>query len=190
MYGLFFEVKPKDGHLKNYLSEVDYLNPILSKYPGLKWIDRFSNLSDKDFLLSFQIWDSEESILSWRQDPEHQKAQMKGKKLHFDDYRIRVGKKVVKYESRNFNYFDEEKRKLESKYIVLINSTNELQDTLFTSFKSINREYAFTAIASTLDFESASKLISNFATLDAMVDATIYEVLRDYSMYDRDQSPN
>ena len=35
MYGLFFEVKPKDGHLKNYLSEVDYLNPILSKYPGL-----------------------------------------------------------------------------------------------------------------------------------------------------------
>ena len=190
MYGLFFEVKPKDGHLKNYLSEVDYLNPILSKYPGLKWIDRFSNLSDKDFLLSFQIWDSEESILSWRQDPEHRKAQMKGKKLHFDDYRIRVGKKVVKYERKKLSYFDEEKRKLESKYIVLINSTNELQDTLFTSFKSINREYAFTAIASTLDFESASKLISNFATLDAIVDATIYEVLRDYSMDDRDQSPN
>ena len=45
-------------------------------------------------------------------------------------------------------------------------------------------------MASTLDFESASKLISNFATLDAMVDATIYEVLRDYSMDDRDQSPN
>ena len=139
MYGLFFEVKPKDGHLKNYLSEVDYLNPILSKYPGLMWIDRFLNLSDKKFLLSFQIWDSEESILSWRQDPEHQKAQIKGKKLHFDDYRIRVGKKVVKYESKNFSYFDEEKRKLESKNIVLINSTNELQvlsisnDTIFLS---------------------------------------------------------
>ena len=190
MYGLFFEVKPKDGHLKNYLSEVDYLNPILSKNHGLTWIDRFSNLSDKKFLLSFQIWDSEESILSWRQDPEHQKAQIKGKKLHFDDYRIRVGKKIVKYEEKKLSYFDKSKRKLESKYIVSVNGTKELQNTSFVSFKSINREYAFTAMASTLDFESASKLISNFATLDAMVDATIYEVLRDYSMYDRDQSPN
>ncbi len=190
MYGLFFEVKPKDGHLKNYLSEVDYLNPILSKYPGLTWIDRFSNLSDKKFLLSFQIWDSEESILSWRQDPEHKKAQMKGKKLHFDDYRIRVGKKVVKYERKKLSYYDETKRTFESKYIVLINSTKELQGASFISFKSINREDAFITMVSTLDFEGASKLISNIGTLDATVDATIYEILRDYSMCDRDQSPN
>ena len=190
MYGLFFEVRPKDGHLKNYLSEVDYLNPILSKYPGLTWIDRFSNLSDKKFLLSFQIWDSEESILSWRQDPEHQKAQIKGKKLHFDDYRIRVGKKIVKYEGKKLSYFDKSKRKLESKYIVSVNSTKELQDTSFVSFKSINRENSFTSIAPTLSFESSSKLISYTAILDSAVDATIYQISRDYSMYDRDQSPN
>ena len=45
-------------------------------------------------------------------------------------------------------------------------------------------------MVSTLDFEGASKLISNIDTLDATVDATIYEILRDYSMCDRDQSPN
>ena len=115
---------------------------------------------------------------------------MKGKKLHFDDYRIRVGKKVVKYERKKLSYYDETKRTFESKYIVLINSTKELQGNSFISFKSINREDAFITMVSTLDFEGASKLISNIDTLDATVDATIYEILRDYSMCDRDQSPN
>ena len=91
MFCLLFDVKPNKGHLKHYLNEVNKLNPILETYSGLKWIDRFSLLGDGQALLSLQIWDSEEAILAWREDPHHLLAQEKGKKEHFQDYRITVG---------------------------------------------------------------------------------------------------
>ena len=83
MYSLLFDVKPKEGHFKHYFQEVDKLNSILATYPGLRWVDRFSNLNDSEALLSLQIWDSEEAISAWRQDKHHLQAQNKGKKEYF-----------------------------------------------------------------------------------------------------------
>jgi heme-degrading monooxygenase HmoA len=91
MFGLFFEMQPKPGHLPHYFDHVARLQPALAATPGLIWLDRFSALDQPDLILSHQIWETAERIVTWRGNTEHRKSQMAGMTEHFADYRIRVG---------------------------------------------------------------------------------------------------
>ena len=92
--GLFFEVTPQPGHLEHYFSFVERLKPELANHEGLLWMNRYRALFDDYSLLSHQLWDSEQSIESWRKNTAHRLAQTAGIKTHFKDYRIRIGKKL------------------------------------------------------------------------------------------------
>ena len=92
--GLLFEVTPHLGHSKHYFSHVEKLRPELAKYSGLVWLNRYQTLSDDCSLLSFQLWENEKSIENWRNNRMHRLAQEAGNKVHFKDYRIRVGERV------------------------------------------------------------------------------------------------
>ena len=94
MIGLFFEVSPNLGHSEHYFSYVEKLKSELVKHSGLKWLNRYQSLSDDSSLLSYQLWNSEKSIEKWRNNKMHHLAQETGNKIHFKDYRIRVGERV------------------------------------------------------------------------------------------------
>ena len=95
MHALFFEVRPKPGHLAHYFDHVARLRPVLEQHTGLKFLDRYSALSDSDLLLSHQLWESEDAIINWRKDATHRRSQSAGRQVHFADYRIRVGARVL-----------------------------------------------------------------------------------------------
>jgi heme-degrading monooxygenase HmoA len=184
MFCLLFDVKPKKGHLKYYLREVDRLNPILETYSGLKWIDRFSLLSDSEALLSLQIWDSEEAISVWREDQHHLRAQEKGKKVHFQDYRIKIGLDLTD-KLDVLNLVSEDKRKLsKDKYFILVNSSKEFNNGPFIPYKSINRVNAYVSITSTVGIESAIGLCPTNSSHSGVISSSIYKLVRDYGMHD------
>ena len=188
MFCLLFDVKPNKGHLKHYLNEVNKLNPILETYSGLKWIDRFSLLGDGQALLSLQIWDSEEAISAWRKDRYHLLAQEKGKKEHFQDYRIRIGLDFTD-KIDNVNFVSEDiKKSLEDEYFILLNSFEEFSIGPFIPYKSINRVNAYVSIASTRGIESAIKLCAKTSSHSGVISSSIYKLIRDYSMHDRHEN--
>ena len=89
--GLFFEVLPKIGHRKAYFEYVNKLQPALAENDGLLWLKRYEEIKNKKLILSHQLWKDERSIKKWRKNNLHIIAQDAGKRIHFLDYRIRVG---------------------------------------------------------------------------------------------------
>lgn len=183
MYSLLFDVKPKEGHFKHYFQEVDKLNPILATYPGLRWIDRFSNLNDSEALLSLQIWDSEEAISAWKQNKHHLRAQNKGKKEYFQDYRIRIGLDLTNKLDNVKLVSNEMIQSSDSEYFVLVSSTKEFKSDSFTLYKSLNRNNAYVSVASTLGIKSAMGLCPKNSSFTGVVNSSIYKLTRDYSMH-------
>ena len=185
MYGLLFNVKPKEGYLKHYLKEVDKLNPILATYPGLKWIDRFSSLSDSRALLSLQIWDSKDAISAWKYDKYHLQAQDRGKKENFQDYRIRIGREFINKLESVKSTSDEMLQPSGSEFFVLVNSTKEFKSDSFVSYKSINRNNAYVSVASTRGIKSAVGLCTEASFFTGVVSSSIFKLTQNYSMKKR-----
>lgn len=88
---LLFDVMPAHDALQQYLDTAAALRPALEAQGGCLFIDRFRDLDDPRWLLSFQIWRDEAALAAWRSDAQHHTAQRLGREHVFDDYRIRVG---------------------------------------------------------------------------------------------------
>jgi len=95
MHCLFFDVRPKPGHMDHYFDHVARLKPVLARHEGLIYLERFTPHDAPDALLSHQLWRDEAAIAAWRQDSLHRASQAAGRRVHFDDYRIRVGPEVA-----------------------------------------------------------------------------------------------
>jgi heme-degrading monooxygenase HmoA len=91
MLGLFFDVVPKPGHMVHYFEHVDRLKPVLASHEGLFYLERFRPLDAPDALLSHQHWRHEAALAGWRREATHRASQAAGRRVHFEDYRIRVG---------------------------------------------------------------------------------------------------
>lgn len=90
MIAVIFEVTPTKEGKQKYLEIASCLREDLIKMPGFISIERFQSLSKPEKLLSLSFWDDEDSIGNWRKHEEHRKAQLKGRRQLFKDYRIRV----------------------------------------------------------------------------------------------------
>ena len=91
---MFFEATPHQGHSKHYFSYVEKLKSELAKHLGRIMINRYESLSDDSSLLSYQLWENEKSVENWRNNKMHRLAQEAGIKVHFKDFRIRVGERI------------------------------------------------------------------------------------------------
>lgn len=91
MHCLFFDVRPKPGHMAHYFEHVDRLKPVLARHEGLAYLERFRPLDAPEALLSHQLWTGEAAIRAWREDATHRASQAAGRRVHFESYRIRVG---------------------------------------------------------------------------------------------------
>ena len=91
MLGLFFDVKPKPGHMVQLLRACGPAEPVLAGHDGLLYLERFRPLDDAEALLSHQHWTDEAALAAWRREATHRASQAAGRRVHFEDYRIRVG---------------------------------------------------------------------------------------------------
>jgi len=91
---VFFDVLPKNGFVDAYFAMAVGLRSIVEKNPGFISVERFKNLQHSDWYLSFSNWANEESLAGWRCQPDHSSAQVCGRSLILEDYRLRVGSEL------------------------------------------------------------------------------------------------
>jgi heme-degrading monooxygenase HmoA len=163
--GLFFEVEPLPGHAVRYFDLAAHLRPELNKNPGMLFIDRYESLDRPHIVLSHSWWDSEASLIAWREHTGHRAIQRAGRERHFKDYRIRIGRELG-----NVNG----KTKLRLTVDYLDDAPYPHAD--IERFRSVYRDGKYLSLcASTADVGNA--------------DRRTFEIIRDYTMYDRAQAP-
>ncbi len=164
--GLFFEFEPLPGHSARYFELAAALRPELEKNPGLIFIDRYESIDRPNIVLSHSLWESEETLIAWRQHGQHRAIQKAGREQHFNDYRLRIGRLVSGEETAGrrlcATYLDAEPRQRDGGELL----------------KSVYRESKF-LILSDLPLTGD----------DAVVERRVFEVIRDYTMYDRREAP-
>ena len=168
MIGLFFEVTPLEGHASRYFELAAFLRPELEKSGGVLFADRYLSVDRPDVILSHQWWENEEALIRWRQHTQHRSIQRAGREQHFKDYRLRIGSAIdpsrAAAAARTLSacYYDAEPGRP---------AAGEL-------FKSVYREGKFLVLC-----ERASDV------RDAPADSRVFEISRDYTMYDRAEAP-
>ena len=199
MIALFFEVQTRPGHRDQYLDLAASLKPDLAAMGGCLFIDRFSSLTRKDLLLSYQIWQDEAAMTAWRVHGYHHEVQTIGREKVFSDYRIRIAQviheerpdKPLWQPERRTPYNDPARRPstfvlvAESKHAELPVATEGHRD----SFKSVYRDGYFAHLIDVPDQQSGVELGQRLMMDPTMEYFRIVEVMRDYGMYDRAEAP-
>ena len=168
MIGLFFEVTPLDGHASRYFELAALLKPELEKSGGVLFIDRYTSLERPGVILSHQWWEDEEALVRWRQHGQHRSIQRAGREQHFKDYRLRIGPAVDPSRAASadrtlwVSYYDAEPAGP---------SAGEL-------FKSVYREGKYLVLSE-----------READVQDMPADSKVFEISRDYTMYDRAEAP-
>ena len=167
MMGLFFEVTPLEGHASRYFELAAFLKPELEKNGGVLFIDRYASLDRPSVVLSHQWWVDEGALIRWRENAQHRAIQRAGREQHFKDYRLRIGRalepsRTAAAARRLFvSYHDAEPAR---------RAAGEL-------FKSVYREGKFLVLA---DQAPAAHEVA---------DSKTFEIVRDYTMYERAEAP-
>ena len=192
LIGLFFEVTPNLGHSKHYFSYVEKLRPELAKNSGLVWIKRYQTLSDDCSLLSYQLWENEKSIENWRNNKMHRLAQEAGNKVHFKDYRIRVGKRVSFWPQGETSKLNNGSIAKSSSLLLCVQSEDPISQDSFAKlgfFESVYRELSdsnqFVTLVRPNDLLCAKTIASTIIS-DLTCKIDLFEISRDYSMVKND----
>lgn len=180
MHGLFFDVRPKPGHMKHYFSHVDRLRPILEGHPGLEYLERFRPLDEPEALLSHQLWADEASLAAWRKDATHRASQSAGRKVHFDGYRIRVGPQQPIPQDRGAGPAHE------ARYLVAVYGSAPAG--IGRAYRSVTRPERFLTLIETGSDREAAKLAAD-ATAPETTEVRVFNIARDYTMTDRREAP-
>jgi heme-degrading monooxygenase HmoA len=199
MIALFFEVQTRPGHRDQYLDLAAALRPALDAIGGCLFIDRFSSLTRKDLLLSYQIWQDEGAMTAWRVHSYHHEVQTIGREKVFSDYRIRIAQVIHEERpgqpawqpERRTPYNDPARRPstfvlvAESKHAELPAQTEWRRD----SFKSVYRDGTFAHLIDVPDQPSGVELGRHLLKDSTTEYFRIVEVMRDYGMFDRTEAP-
>ena len=68
-----------------------------SEIDGFITVERFKSLTTEGKYVSISFWRDEEAVMRWREHADHQRAQERGKKEIFADFRIRVADVIRDY---------------------------------------------------------------------------------------------
>ena len=199
MISLLFEVQTRPGHADQYLNLAASLKPGLEAMGGCLFLDRFKSLTRENLLLSYQIWQDEGVMTAWRVDAHHHDVQETGREKVFSDYRIRVGQVIheakpgqpVWQPERRTPYNDPARRP--STFILAVESKNaELpvkSNWRGDRFESVYRNGHFAHLIDLPDQQSGLELGPQLFADPATEYFRIFEVMRDYGMYDRTEAP-
>lgn len=176
---LLFDVKPADNAVQQYLDIAAGLRPALEAQGGCLFIDRFRDLDDARWLLSFQIWRDEAALVAWRNNAQHHQAQRLGRERVFDDYRIRVGAVVMPGASD------------EGPHVAWIDSSAELAPgrSDVRRFASLYREGRFMSVLSAGTLAEVRDAAEALARSLPGAEVRLGRIERDYGMHAREQAP-
>ena len=90
-----FRSRLRPEHLKEYESWATRIHDLAVKMPGFISIKTFT--ADDGERASLVEFESEETMLAWRNQPDHKQAQELGRKLFYSEYRIQVCQPVRDY---------------------------------------------------------------------------------------------
>lgn len=94
---VLFEIKIKDGRMKDYLKMAGALKSELAKTPGFIRSERFTSISDEGKLLSMSVWENEDCVRIWRNVANHRKSQKRTRDELCESFTITVVTPVRKY---------------------------------------------------------------------------------------------
>jgi heme-degrading monooxygenase HmoA len=189
MHALFFEVRPKAGHLEHYFEHVARLRPVLARHTGLAFLDRYSSLSEEDLLLSHQLWESEEAIVAWRADATHRSSQAAGRRVHFADYRIRVGERVLHWRADAPEARARVVAASDAPHVLAFYGTQPIAEAECAAFESVNNKGRFITLATANGFAAAEALFDTQIGASGLEEGAIYSIRRDYGQFDRALAP-
>jgi heme-degrading monooxygenase HmoA len=195
---LLFDVKPWPDAMGRYLDIAASLRPEVDLSGGCEYLDRYRRLAAHDadggWLLSFQYWQDEKSMVRWRKNITHHQAQEAGRDTVFEDYRVRVGE-VLREKTPSKPVVQRAKASVnaDTSFVILIESKSDAVDagTLDPTlrFESIYRPGSFLLLGNTPRYEDALRAFDLAEKHDAVSHVTIGAVDRDYGMFDRSQAP-
>ena len=85
---IFPNVKSEDT--LGYNEMADKMEQLASQQPGYLGIESVSDSNGNAITISY--WETEASILAWKQNAAHQQAQATGKSTWYKDYKVRIAK--------------------------------------------------------------------------------------------------
>ncbi|MBT8584278.1 antibiotic biosynthesis monooxygenase [Polynucleobacter paneuropaeus] len=184
-YAVFFDVLPKKGFTDAYFGMAAGLKPIVEKNPGFISVERFENLGQAGWYLSYSQWVDEHALSSWRCQHDHHGAQVCGRNLVLEDYRLRVGS-------------EEGNQSTKPCILALVGNFEEVQSVAGGAAKSSSKQARlFKGVINPargialLDSDLAGALsIKNSLADHQSIQVGVYEVQRDYGMFDRAQAPS
>jgi len=166
MMGLFFEVTPREGHMSRYFELAAFLKPELERSGGVLFLDRYTSVRRPELVLSHQLWADEESLIRWRENTQHRAIQRAGREQHFKDYRLRIGKLLEPTPAAAGT---------RSLFVSHHDAEPARQDGEL--FKSVYREGKFLVLADQAPAPQEA------------AETKAFEIIRDYTMYERAEAP-
>ena len=195
----FFEVQSRPGHVDTYLELAASLRPALDRMGGCLSIDRFRSFSRPDLLLSYQIWHDEAMLVAWRAHGQHHAVQCIGREKIFSDYRIRVAQ-VVREQfpggetwtpARLSAYNDPARRP--PTFVVIAESSRDATAACAVvaadAFESVYRPGRFLHLFDVPSLAAGTALGAALLADAATDSVRVFEVYRDYGMFDRREAP-
>jgi len=184
MHGLFFEVRPKPGHLVHYFDHVDRLRPVLARHEGLWFLDRYRDAEDPDLLLSHQHWADDDAIAGWRRDSLHRRSQEAGRRVHFADYRLRVGPEVLRASAAGVERLGNGTR-----LVLTVHAAAPAPLPAARVFESVNRAGAILTLGEAATVEAAAEALAGALATPGLTGAHGFAIGRDYGMHQRAEAP-
>jgi heme-degrading monooxygenase HmoA len=108
---VIFEVLPRVDRRQDYLDLATDLRPLLDNAEGFISIERFESLNNPGKVLSLSFWRDEVAVNQWRQLERHRGAQVQGRNVIFEDYRLRVAEVFRDYGMFDRNQAPEDSQK-------------------------------------------------------------------------------
>lgn len=97
MFAVIFELEVSPDKSDEYFEIAGALREELDTIDGFISIERFESVVTAGKFVSLSFWRDEEAIKTWRTLTSHRRAQSKGRKSIFTDYRLRVAEVVRDY---------------------------------------------------------------------------------------------
>lgn len=199
MISQFFEVQVKEGQANRYLDLAASLKPSLEAMGGCLFIDRFKSLTRNNLLLSYQIWQDEGSMIAWRVDAKHHMVQETGREKVFADYRIRIAQVIheerpekAAWRPEHLSPYNDPKRRPPTFVVASESRSKELSVETFWKrdvFESVYRPGIFAHLVDVPSSDAGVGFGRQLFTDSTTEYFRVFEVMRDYGMFDRREAP-
>jgi heme-degrading monooxygenase HmoA len=199
MIAQFFEVETKPGHRDQYLELAASLRPALDAMGGCLFIDRFQSVSRENLLLSYQIWQDEGAMTAWRVHARHHRIQEIGREAVFSDYRIRIAQVIHEarpnkplWQPERRTPYNDPARRAPTFVLAVESQTDKLPvktEWWHDAFASVYRQGQFAHLIDVPDQQSGIAFGDRLFAESTTEYVRIFEVMRDYGMYERSEAP-